>query len=241
MQRRKIAFDYVFVDETQLFNENERRLFPLLTKVSGTNVPVVLALDEAQQTSGASSPGFGLLGLTGLVDESLFAVHRNTQEIVRLAFFVIQRTTDLFGSDFPDFTGRTDALIKDDHSLAEPPVLITSSEDSPSFGKFILRQIRNLRRKNLRQVAVVCHAEKYWAGISSELQGSDLPIRVLTTRGERIDTRAPIVVLARPEKVARILRRRALRPSPLEIGVRAAGSALPRREDCQRFDQTASE
>jgi UvrD/REP helicase N-terminal domain len=106
MQRRKFGYDYVFVDETQLFNENERRLFPLLSRGNTSHVPVVLALDEAQQTRGAVSAGLGLLGFDQLSDEALESVHRSTQSILRLAFFVIQRTTDLFGSDFPDFTGQ---------------------------------------------------------------------------------------------------------------------------------------
>ncbi|MDR3720620.1 MAG: hypothetical protein P4L00_03405, partial [Candidatus Acidoferrales bacterium] len=91
MQRRKLGYDYVFVDETQLFNENERRIFPLLTRGNTSHVPVVLALDEAQQTRGVASAGLGLLGFDQLSDEALQSVHRSTHSILRLAFFVIQR------------------------------------------------------------------------------------------------------------------------------------------------------
>ena len=57
LKRRDAGYDYVFVDETQLFNENERRLIPLLTNGLRTHVPVVLALDEAQDVFARSTAG----------------------------------------------------------------------------------------------------------------------------------------------------------------------------------------
>src|SRR5581483_2995401 len=96
LKRKTRGYDYVFVDETQLFNENERRLFPLLTRGTTAYVPIVLALDEAQQTQGTTTAGFGALGIPELADENLGSNFRSTRAIVSLAFFVIQHTTDLF-------------------------------------------------------------------------------------------------------------------------------------------------
>ena len=75
------------------------------------------------------------------------------------------------------------------------------SRDSKSFGRFVLRQVRALRRKNIRQVAVVCHSERHWQSILQELNGANLPLLVLTQRGERIHGERPLVVLSRPDSV----------------------------------------
>ncbi|MCK8504223.1 UvrD-helicase domain-containing protein [Myxococcus fulvus] len=201
MRRKKLGFDHVFVDETQLFNENERKLFPLLTKGKGDHVSVVLALDEAQQTRGAVSAGLGLLGFQGIADEKLGTVHRCTGSILKLAFFVIQRTTDLFGPDFPDFTGQTVTVIPSEHPLAAHPRLVMSSEDSRNIGKFALKQVRLLRKQNVRQIGIVCHSEVYWAVLRQELSQAELPFVLLTQRGERVYAERPLVVLARPDSV----------------------------------------
>ena len=199
MQRRKLGYDYVFVDETQLFNENERRLFPLLTRGNTSHVPVVLALDEAQQTRGVASAGLGLLGFDQLSDEALESVHRSTHSILRLAFFVIQRTTDLFGSDFPDFTGTTQPVIPDSHRLAQIPRLVRAGQ--AGVGDECLRQIHSLRKDNLRQIGIVCHAERYWEEINSALSRASVTFIRLNQRGERLDTTSPLVAVARPETI----------------------------------------
>lgn len=200
MQRRKLGYDYVFVDETQLFNENERRLFPLLTRGTTKHVPVVLALDEAQQTRGVPSAGLGVLGFDHLSDEALGSVHRSTQSILQLAFFVIQRTTDLFGPDFPDFTGTTQPVISDSHRLAQLPRLVRAGPER-GVGAECVRQVETLRRDNIRQIAVVCHAERYWEEINTALSQAEFRYLRLNQRGERFETTVPIVVLARPDTV----------------------------------------
>jgi superfamily I DNA/RNA helicase len=200
MQRRKLGYDYVFVDETQLFNENERRLFPLLSRGNRSHVPVVLALDEAQQTRGGQSAGLGLLGFDQVSDEALESVHRSTNSILKLAFFVIQRTTDLFGPDFPDFTGTTHPVIPDSHKFARTPTLRKATSDG-GIGDECVRQIHALRKDNLRQIGVVCHAERYWEELNNALSNSGIAFIRLSQRGERIDNTRPLVSLTRPDTV----------------------------------------
>jgi len=200
MHRRKLGYDYVFVDETQLFNENERRLFPLLTRGNTSHVPVVLALDEAQQTRAVPSAGLGLLGFEQLSHEALESVHRSTQSILRLGFFVIQRTTDLFGADFPDFTGTTQPVIPDSHKLARIPELRRAAENG-GLGAETVRQVNALRRANIRQIGIVCHAERYWEEIRGAISQAGLPFVLLNQRGERLDTSRPLVVLGRPDTI----------------------------------------
>lgn len=201
LRRRSQGYDYIFVDETQLFNENERRIIPLLSNGARKYVPVALALDEAQSIYGQSSAGFAALGMEGMTSESLSSIHRSTKSIVDLAFFVIQHSTDLFGADFPDFTSIADKIERDDHPLAERPHVECVIDPKQSLGKFVLKRVRDLRKSNIRQIAVIVHADQYLDQIREELQHSDLPLQILDTRGTRIPPEQPVVVLTRPAYV----------------------------------------
>lgn len=201
LKRRDLGFDHVFVDETQLFNENERRILPLLAKSTSPYVPIVLALDEAQDVYGYSKAGLATIGIEGIANENLQSIHRSSRAIVRLAFFIIQQSTDLFGPDFPDFTTLEGGKDKTEPSLDEIPKVETIPEAQKDFGKFVLRRIRALRKANQRQIVVICMAERYWQPILLELRGSDLPLHVLESRGERIGSTQPVVVLTRPAHI----------------------------------------
>lgn len=200
LKRRTEGFDYVFVDEAQLFNENERRVFPYLTKGLTNHVPIALALDEAQEPFGFSRAGLATLGIVDAENEQLPSNHRSTRAIVELAFFVIQRTTDLFGSEFPDFT-RDTGLIASEVSQSAPPTIVRCNDEAPSYAKFIVRTIQKLRARNIRQIAIVCHAETYWGELEEELTASALPIHIITQRGEKLSPDQPLVVLSRPSLI----------------------------------------
>jgi superfamily I DNA/RNA helicase len=198
LKRKTEGYDLVFVDEAQLFNENERRVFPYLTKGITSHVPIVLALDEAQEPFGFSSAGLATLGITDIENESLPSNHRSTREIVDFAFFAIQQTTDLFSAEFPDFTGAGGGMVPSDHPLASPPTIETCNEEARSYGVFLVKLVQKLRAANIRQVAVICHADGYWSEILEAFQQSQLPLHVISQRGEKISPDQPLVVLSRP-------------------------------------------
>jgi len=200
LKRKSEGFHLVLVDEAQLFNENERRVFPLLSTATSKHVPIALALDEAQEPFGLSVAGLGSLGITDVENENLPSNHRSTIEIIGLAFFVIQRTTDLFRSDFPDFTNTGEASVPSEHPLASPPVIIVRNEDQ-TFSKFVVKSVQKLRAKNIRQIAVICHAETYWKDLVDTFTASQLPLHVITQRGEKIVPDQPLVILSRPSFV----------------------------------------
>jgi len=201
LRRREEGFDYVFVDEAQLFNGNERRVLPLLTKGNTDHVPLALALDEAQSFYGVPSAGLATLGIKDISNENLASIHRSTTAITKLAFFIIQRSTDLFGPEFPDFSAADGFIEADQHPLSAPPRIEAEGAESRSFGKFVLRRVRELRRENVRQIAIICHAEQYWGSLESELARAELPLQILRERGERIKADQPVVVLCRPAQV----------------------------------------
>lgn len=198
MKRKTEGFDYVFVDEAQLFNENERRLFSLLSKQTNSHIPIALALDEAQSFYGQNSSGFATLGILDISNERLESIHRSSKDIAKLAFFIIQRSTNLFSSDFPDFTQINE--FRESHRCHKPKIEKEGNE-SPSFERFLVRKIRELRRENIRQIAVICHLESYWEDIEKALSNTDLPLQILRERGEKIRSEQPTVVLCRPAQV----------------------------------------
>lgn len=198
LRRRDEGFDIILVDEAQLFNENERRIFPLLSKGILRHVPIAIALDEAQEPFGFSNAGLATLGIADVENENLPSNHRSTREIVDLSFFVIQRTTDLFGTDFPDFADSETATVSSKHPLASSPLVIVRNDTQSSFGRFIVKSVQKLRSKNVRQIAVVCHAETYWAELLDSFQKSQLPLHIISQRGEKIAPDQPLVVLSRP-------------------------------------------
>jgi hypothetical protein len=205
IRRKTEGVDFLFVDETQLFNENERRIFAYLTKVAqhSTHLPIALALDEAQELKGAVSSGFGILGIESIANEHLENVYRCTPSILRLAFFVIQHTTDLFGLDFPDFTSDAKSLVPDDHPMARPPRLrVGGTSGAGGLANYIAKRANSLRGANLRSVCIVVHADKYWndAVAAIEKMTGRQPY-VLKRRGDIFGVDRPGIVMARPELV----------------------------------------
>lgn len=198
LRRKQEGFDYVFVDEAQLFNENERRLFPLLTKSEIPHVPIALALDQAQATYGQSSAGLSTLGIKGIANENLLSIHRSTESIARLAFFVIQKSTELFGPDFPDFTNLAQVMVPDSHPLAAKPVIEMQNPESPDVGRFVLKRVRELRKVNTRQIAIICYSDAYWGQVESYLSQADLPFQVISERGAKFPHDQPLVSLVKP-------------------------------------------
>lgn len=201
LRRRVEGYDYVFVDEAQLFNENERRILPLLTKGNTSHAPIVLALDEAQALYSQPGAGLATLGIHDITNESLDSVYRCTSSIAKLAFFVIQKSTNLFGPDFPDFAKVDGHLVADTHQLATFPRMETQNQEQSDFYKFIIKKVRDLRRENNRQIVLICHADKYWSDLESSLSKTDLPFQILRERGEKIRQDEPIVILCRPAQV----------------------------------------
>jgi superfamily I DNA/RNA helicase len=199
LQRQYEGFDFIFVDETQLFNDNERQLFSLITKSNETHVPIAIALDEAQDLRGGLHRGFAAIGIPDLDNKMLTNVHRCTTSILNLAFHVIQRTTDLFGTEFPNFTDNTVSIVKEEQSDIIKPFMIVAKED---LATEVLNQIYALRSGNNRKICVVIHSYRYWKKITKKLQKElNGDIILLENRGKAIPEDKPSVTIGRPESV----------------------------------------
>lgn len=196
LQRKTEGFDYVFIDEAQLYNENERRLFPALAKPKG-HVPLAIAIDEAQGFGSGLNSGFAALGIGSFRDEALHSVFRTTESILRLAFNLIQQTTDLFGPDFPDFTRLSASVVKDDREYPLPAIYRAGLGES--LANAVLRHVRDLRRAlNMRHIGVIVMTDRYYGEIGRALRESELQVLEIAQRSQRFDLDRPLVALCTP-------------------------------------------
>lgn len=199
LKRKKMGFDYVFVDETQLFNQNERALFQFVTKEAKPSPPIALALDDAQNLRAVSQAGLGTVGINDVRSETLFSVHRSTQEILSLAFAILNHSDDLFTADFPSFISTTKSMVKEKNPLIRFPTVYECHEKQMCSA--ITDKVCELRNCNYRRIAIIVHSEDYWDDIVEHMkkQKKITPF-ILDKRGENLPD-SPIVVLSRPDYV----------------------------------------
>lgn len=194
LKRKNEGYDYLFVDETQLYNENELRLFSYLTKQSGGNLPIAVAVDEAQSIENASHAGFASLGLTSMRNETLHSVFRSTRAILQLAFHIIQRTTDLFGPDFPNYTEISKSAIPAEHKLAKHPQLHQATKHQTLL-KTVAELIKSLRKGNVRQIGVIAMNERQVPALVSVVNETGEQTVQIQHRGQALDPRKPVVAV----------------------------------------------
>jgi len=198
MRRKTEGYDFVFIDECQLFIANEKRLFHYLTRGTRSYVPIALALDQAQDLMGQTA-GLGAFGIEAVESEDLRESHRSTREILRLAFHVISRTSDLFSAeDYPDFTTTTESYVAENHPAAKSPRFIKWSEDSVASS--ILQTVAEIRTGLIRRIAIVILSDDY-ADIAKQLRKLDPQVEELQRRGDISVSEAPITVVSRPAYV----------------------------------------
>ncbi|MDP9025812.1 MAG: UvrD-helicase domain-containing protein [Candidatus Eremiobacteraeota bacterium] len=198
VNRKRRGYDFVFVDEAQLFNENERRIFPLLTKGQTRLAPIALALDEAQELFGQRAAGFGALGLAEIEVETLPFNHRSSREIVDLAFFVIEKTTDLFGVEFPNFSNFVE--MSDLKSSGTRPYVYRTAGVTGGIAQSVIALCADMRQRH-DTIAVVCHGDRYFGIVDEALKAiAGLQVQFLLERGRQAHGKKH-VVFTRPEYV----------------------------------------
>jgi superfamily I DNA/RNA helicase len=196
VDRPSEGFDYVFVDEAQLFNDNERRVFSLLTNLSSAHTPVAIALDDAQRLYDPPSGGTALYGLTETQRETLHIGHRLSEPIAQLAFFVIAESTTLYESGFPDYPG---IVLREDEVVGKIrlPQLITSSH----FAQRVIRLVKQMFREKMREIAIIAHSAPAFSLLSEKLPESEVDVSILTERGAGSISTGPSVILSQPELI----------------------------------------
>jgi hypothetical protein len=151
-QRKTAGYDYVFVDETHLFNENERRVLPYLTRGSEEHVPIIMAFDEAQSIGGRRASELEKIGIHNSEQRRLSYVHRSSPEIYRLARDLIERSTLMFS----EFSGTESMARMSDRDLkkCKSPALMFADGPSGISTKACELAI-SLRTKNYPRIGII--------------------------------------------------------------------------------------
>ncbi len=113
-QRKDLGYDYVMVDETHLFNDNERRVLPYLTRGITEYLPVVMTFDEAQSIGGRRSVGLKESGIQNSERQNLTYVHRSSPDIFKLASYFVEASPLIFSQ----FSVRPPAVLMSKSELA---------------------------------------------------------------------------------------------------------------------------
>jgi hypothetical protein len=193
--------DYLFVDEVQLFNENELKILAKLPKSERGNLPIALAIDRAQDLSARVQSGIGKFGIEDVETFVLQDVYRCATPILKLGFYVLQKTVDLFNEEFPDFTAITHSRRKASEKSCKPTWWRARESESPIIDQSV-KLAQKLRKANLRRVCLVCFTENWMPALSSLLRDQfKSEFRLIETRGEALSEERPLVVLAQPRLV----------------------------------------
>jgi len=95
-QRAELGYDYVFVDETHLFNDNERRVLPLLTKAETDYPYLAMTFDETQSIGGSRGLNLKNVGISKSERKNLKFIHRYSPDIFSLARDLVERSPLVF-------------------------------------------------------------------------------------------------------------------------------------------------
>jgi superfamily I DNA/RNA helicase len=182
-QRKTAGYDYVFVDETHLFNENERRVLPYLTRGSEDNVPIIMAFDEAQSIGGRRASELEEVGIRNSEQRRLSYVHRSSPQIYRLARDLIERSTLMF-SEFSDSESMA-RMSERDLKKCRPPVLLKADGRLETAG--IAADIAiQLRTKNYPRIGIITFEGKLVDEIAAQFAERNKEGQVLKERGDSL-------------------------------------------------------
>lgn len=180
-QRRTMGHDFVLVDETHLFNENERRVLPYLTRMRGEYLPLIMTFDEAQSIGGRRSGDLDSLGIGNSERKTLKAVHRSSPHILALARDLIARSSLVF-SEF-DGTNERSAMTGAELKRCSVPRIV-HAVGSEGVVAATRRERDDLRDRNYQRIGVIVFDQAVWDGLKNSLENVPGGVQIVRERGE---------------------------------------------------------
>lgn len=181
-QRAELGYDYVFVDETHLFNVNERRVLPLLTRGDSTYPRLVMTFDEAQSIGGRrEETSLASLGFSAADSErrNLTVIHRSSPAIYALARDIVDRTP----LTFTQFQGaEAVAEMSDDEqsNCIKPLILYTSGA---TLGTMAVRVCRRFTERGLDKIGIISFDDEVGERVKVGLRAVGLTLHEVEERG----------------------------------------------------------
>lgn len=180
-QRVIAGYDYVFVDETHLFNENERRVLPYLTRRVEEYVPIIMTFDEAQSIGGRRAVDLEKVGINKSEQRRLSHVHRSSPEIYYLARDLVERTTLMF-SEFAHGEAVARMSERDRKKCRKPSIYF--ADGRAGVISRATEVALSLRSKNYPRVGVVLFEGGLLSDLAASFQMANGKSVVLHERGD---------------------------------------------------------
>jgi superfamily I DNA/RNA helicase len=149
-QRKELGYDYVMVDETHLFNENERRVLPYLTRGTTRFLPLVMTFDEAQSIGGRRSIDLSVSGIEHSERRNLKYVHRSSPDIFQLARYYIERSPLIF----TEFGTPSVMMGKAELRRCKKPTVVYGEGDTGVLEK-VSATCNELRDHNYQRIGII--------------------------------------------------------------------------------------
>lgn len=180
-QRKDYGYDYVMVDETHLFNENERRVLPYLTRGTTEYLPLVMTFDEAQSIGGRRSVGLTQSGIDHSERQNLTYVHRSSPDIFKLASYFIEASPLIFSQ----FALRQPAAVMSRAELrrCHKPEIVYSSSDDGLLDEIVAAS-QHLRDHNNQRIGIIVFDPEMLGQLSTKIQEKMGAVHVVKERGE---------------------------------------------------------
>lgn len=190
-RRRRVrdGFDYIFVDETHLFNINELHLFHYFTKVEGP-YPIVYSVDRSQAVGdqGWTSDDIAesISGLDGTESEKIRTIFRSSPDIVNLAFSVVSSGATLFTNfDNPVDVAASGFTDAEERLAKRPQYLNYPNEEALVEGAFATAErVQDEMGGRRSDVLIVTLDENLLGRIVEFAKERNKAAAVLTKRGD---------------------------------------------------------
>lgn len=183
-QRVDLGYDYVMVDETHLFNENERRVLPLLTRGTAEYPPLAMTFDEAQSIGGHRGLDLASVGITNSERKTLTVVHRCSPDIFALARDLVERSPLIF-TEFANSESVPRMSKWQIQACQRPQVLYVDAEGN--IPPKVQQLCENLRSGRYKRVGVIAFDPQLLSSVLLHLQAkAPTSVYEVQERGERL-------------------------------------------------------
>lgn len=179
-QRKDYGYDYVMVDETHLFNENERRVLPYLTRGITEYLPLVMTFDEAQSIGGRRSVGLTESGIGNSERQNLTYVHRSSPDIFRLASYFVDASPLIF-SQFA--TQPAVLMSRSELRRCRKPEIVYGATDERLLDE-IVAACQHLRDHNNQRIGIIVFDSELLKSLSEKIPQRIGAVHYVKERGE---------------------------------------------------------
>lgn len=154
-RKNKEGYDFVFIDETHLFNLNELSVIHHILKDEAIH-NVAYSVDRSQAIANSALSKNQLDSIfEGGKGQKLQTVFRSSPDIVRLAFDVLSAGTGFFTSLENPLADTETSFTQQDESRSIPPALVTYSSDELVLGS-VFKEVDLLAEKIKTTKSKIC-------------------------------------------------------------------------------------